>query len=327
MTRFEYREVRASRRSVGICQAVAEGLRDKPKRLPTHLLYDHRGSELFEQITELPEYYPTRTERAILEAHADDIIEAAGSGLSIVEFGSGSSTKTRLLIEAAFRRQPTLGYAPIDISADFLRQSSQTLLDDYPGLQVKALAGEYFDATTAMPAHNGPRLIVFLGSNIGNLTREESVDFLNRVRREMQPDDRLLVGIDLEKSPAVLEAAYNDAQGVTAAFNRNLLRRVNTELDGHFELDCFRHAASYDPHEARVEMRLVSMGEQHVSIDAIGETFDFHDGEYIHTEWSHKYTPARFSSLAKPAGLEIEHCWTDAREWFALVMLRGATQT
>lgn len=320
--RFDFIEVRGERPQPGFCRLVREGLSQTPKSLPTRFLYDQAGSELFEQITELPEYYPTRTERAILEAHADEIVAAAGPNMAMVEFGSGSSAKTRLLIEAALTRQPRLRYVPIDISVDFLKQSSQTLLDRYAGLRITALGGEYFDAAEALPAHDGPRLIIFLGSNIGNLTHSEAVDFLSRVGAQATEEDRLLVGIDLVKDRLTLEAAYNDAQGITAAFNRNLLRRINRELEGHFEVPCFRHHAPYDEEEQRIEMRLYAVGDQHVTIDAIGQSFDFGDGEYIHTEWSHKYTPDTFGALCAEAGLTIDRLWTDPRDWFAVTMLR-----
>lgn len=320
--RFKFTELRSDEAPLTLCRAVTEGLVETPKALATQFLYDREGSELFEKITELPEYYPTRTERAILERHADEIVEAAGGNFTLIEFGSGSSTKTRLLIEAALRRQAQLRYTPIDISFDFLKASSRILLNDYAKLGIEAIGAEYFDAAERLPDADGPRLILFLGSNIGNLTRAEAVDFLSRIRRRMKPEDRMLVGIDLVKERAILEAAYNDAQGITAAFNRNLLKRINRELDGHFDLNCFRHHAPYDEREARIEMRLYSAGEQHVDVEAIGRTFDFADGEFIHTEWSHKYTPDTFATLCAPADLAIDHLWTDARDWFGLAMLR-----
>lgn len=320
--RFDYVEVRGERAQPTFCRLVTDGMAATPKSLPTRFLYDQAGSELFERITDLPEYYPTRTERSILETRAGEIVEATGENLTIVEFGSGSSAKTRLLIEAALAREPELRYVPIDISVEFLKQSSRVLLDRYPGLRVTALGGEYFDAIGAMPKHDGPRLILFLGSNIGNLTHEEAVEFLAQVRAQITEEDRLLVGIDLVKDSELLEAAYNDAQGVTAAFNRNLLHRVNRELDGHFEVSCFRHYAPYDPIAQRIEMRLYSVGDQRVNIDAIGRTVDFADGEYIHTEWSHKYTRESFAALCAEAGLQIDHLWADPRDWFAVTTLR-----
>jgi dimethylhistidine N-methyltransferase len=321
--RFEFEEVVGSTPTLKICQAVTDGLAARPKSLATHFLYDRVGSDLFEQITELPEYYPTRTERGILEARADEILEAAGTGAALIEFGSGSSAKTCLLIEAALRRQRELRYTPIDISFEFLKLTSSRLLERYPGLSISAMGGEYFDAADRLPTHHGPRLILFLGSNIGNLDRVEAVDFLSRIQRQMRREDRFLVGIDLVKDAAILEAAYNDAAGVTAAFNLNLLRRINRELDGRFNLDLFRHHAPYDPQESRIEMRLHSVGRQAVPVEAIDRVFEFEDGEPIHTEWSHKYTRESFAALCAPAGLSIEHLWTDPREWFGLCLLRA----
>ncbi|AIE85091.1 L-histidine N(alpha)-methyltransferase [Fimbriimonas ginsengisoli] len=321
-SRFEFVEIRGDHPPLTLDRAVREGLSAQPKSLATQFLYDRRGSELFERITELPEYYPTRTERAIIEARAGEIIEAAGEGAAIIEFGSGSSTKTRLLIEAALARRPELRYMPIDISFEFLKSSSANLLEDYPGLQITALGAEYFDAADALPSHDGPRLILFLGSNIGNLTREEAVDFLTRIRRGMEPRDRMLVGIDLVKDRGILEAAYNDRQGITAAFNLNLLRRVNHELGGHFAEGCFRHDAPYDDVEHRIEMRLYSRRDQRVRVDALDQTFEFADGEFIHTEWSYKYTRETFAELCSHAGLAIEHLWHDDRNWFGLALLR-----
>lgn len=300
-----------------MCEAVFRGLSGSPKTLPPRLFYDHIGSQIFEAITDLPEYYPTRTEAAILEAHADEIVAAAGEGVTLLEFGSGSSRKTRLLIEAALRRQARLEYVPIDISRTFLRESSEALLSGYPGLSVTALSGEYFDAALAMPATDGPRLILFLGSNIGNLAHDEAVSFLSRVRAGMCPDDRLLVGTDLVKDAAVLEAAYDDAQGVTARFNLNLLERINREIGGHFDTACFRHVAPWDPIAGRIEMRLISLGDQRVRIDDLETTFEFADGEAIVTEWSQKYTREGFESICAAAHLRVGASWQDDRRWFA----------
>jgi L-histidine Nalpha-methyltransferase len=323
LERFAFVEVRGEIPPLTLCRAVTEGLATTPKSLATQFLYDRAGSELFEQITELPEYYPTRTERAILERRSGEIIEAAGEGAALIEFGSGSSAKTRLLIEAALDRQSFLRYVPIDISCEFLKVSSSQLLALYPRLGITAIGAEYFDAADNLPGHAGPRLILFLGSNIGNLSRPEAVDFLTRIRRHMTSQDRLLVGIDLVKDSGILERAYNDAAGITAAFNQNLLRRINRELDGQFDIDRFRHDAPYDPAEARIEMRLHSVGRQRVSVDAIDRVFEFEDDEFIHTEWSHKYTPESFAELCASANLAIDHLWTDEQEWFGLCLLRG----
>jgi L-histidine Nalpha-methyltransferase len=320
--RFEFHEVSGKRPRPQLRKLFEEGMSQTPKRLPTHLLYDHQGSEIFEKITELPEYYLTRTERSILDSKSSEILDAAGANLAIIEFGSGSSSKTRLLLEEAMRRQETLTYVPIDISANFLRESSQNLLNNYPRLRVKALGAEYFDAADAFPEHDGPRLILFLGSNIGNLTHEEAIDFLGRICWRMKPVDRLLVGVDLVKDRATLEAAYNDLQGVTAAFNKNLLQRVNRELHTDFKVPCFAHHAPYDERTQRIEMRLVSVCDQDVNLPD-GVAHHFRVGEYIHTEWSHKYTRESFTDLVFKSGLELEHFWTDPDERFAVTMLRG----
>ena len=307
-----------------LCDTVYQGLSSTPKTLPPRLFYDHAGSELFEAITDLNEYYPTRTEAAILERHAAEIVARTGDRVTMLEFGSGSSRKTRLLIEAALERQSDLEYVPIDISRVFLRESSEALLTEYPGLRVTALAGEYFDTALAMPPAEEPRLILFLGSNIGNLSHNDAIKFLSRVRRGMKPSDRLLVGTDLVKDTATLEAAYDDAQGVTARFNLNLLSRINRELGGDFDLANFRHAAPWDAERSRIEMRLVSLRKQRVRIDELDTEFSFDEGEAIVTEWSQKYTDASFAALCAPAGLKVVDRWTDDREWFAEWMLAPA---
>jgi len=321
-SRLQFVEVRGERPKSTFCQLVDEGLGTMPKSLPTCYLYDHRGSELFEEITRLPEYYPTRTEQSILERHALDIVEAVGDGMCLIEFGSGSSLKTRILIEAALCRQQHLQYVPIDISTDFLKASAQQLLDECSRLSILALGAEYFEAIEALPDHDGPRLILFLGSNIGNMENEEAIEFLSQVRQQMNPMDRVLVGVDLVKDRSVLEAAYNDSQGVTAEFNRNLLRRINGELDGNFDLACFHHMAPYDDRTERIEMRLYSTCRQAVEIEATGRIYEFAAGEFIHTEWSHKYTRDSFARLCASGGLEIDSAWTDERDWFSTMLLK-----
>ncbi len=318
--RFRFVEVSASAPQK-MCEAVREGLKRDERTLPTRFLYDRTGSELFEQITELPEYYLTRTEQSILEDRSDEIAGAAGENAMLIEFGSGSSMKTRLLISALLRRQSVLHYVPIDISHDFLCHSSDGLLSDFPQLIIHALGSEYFDAIEHLPVHEGPRLVLFLGSNIGNFTHEQSLEFLTRLRRQMRTHDRLLIGIDLAKSRSIVEPAYDDSQRVTAAFNLNLLARINRELDADFDLNNFEHRAPYDEDQTRIEMQLISRVEQVVTIDAIGESFAILEGEKIHTEWSHKYTLDGFARLAQQADLKVSRYWTDCNEWFATVML------
>ncbi|RYG24478.1 L-histidine N(alpha)-methyltransferase [bacterium] len=321
MERLRFVDVRGESPHDSLCDTVYQGLSATPKRLPPRLFYDHDGSAIFEEITDLPEYYPTRTEQAILEAHADEIVRSMGDAIDMIEFGSGSSRKTRVLIEAALRRQKRLNYAPIDISRAFLHETAKTLLDDYEGLSITAVAGEYFDAALNLPRSSCPRLILFLGSNIGNLAADEAVEFLTRVRRAMEPEDRLLIGTDVVKEVGVLEAAYNDAQGVTARFNLNVLRRINAELGGSFDLAQFRHRAPYDREEQRIEMRLVSLCDQRVYVEAVDTEFEFAQGETIVTEWSQKYTRESFAALAEPAGLRIDRSWSDEKGWFTEYLL------
>jgi L-histidine N-alpha-methyltransferase len=320
--RLTFIEVPSRRKRFDFANAVCDGLRRTHKALPSRFFYDHRGSELFEQITALPEYYLTRAEASIFEGRREEIISAFGPELSLVEFGSGSSAKTRRLIETILGHQPDLDYAPIDISKAFLHESSESLLSDFTGLRVTALAAEYFDAVHAMPTFTRPRLILFLGSNIGNFEFDEAVSFLSGVAPEMEFDDRVLVGTDLVKDPQVIHDAYNDAEGVTAAFNLNLLARINAELGGDFDLDQFEHDAPYLPDEERVEMRLVSKIDQSVCLEKLDLAVEFTAGEAIHTEFSQKYTFESFGKLASESGLEVCNRWTDERGWFALNMLR-----
>jgi len=322
--RLKLIDVPSQRARVDFAASVRDGLRSTPKTLPSRFFYDHRGSELFEQITELPEYYPTRCEASIFAERAAEIVSTFGCEMSLVEFGSGSSLKTRQLIWAILGCQGTLDYAPIDISGQFLRESSEALLSEFSGLHVTALASEYFDAISAMPQFDKPRLILFLGGNIGNFERGEALSFLSQVRKQMSPLDRLLIGTDLVKDPAIIEAAYNDAQGVTAEFNKNLLARINTELGGHFDLDNFEHHAPFVRDLQRIEMRLVSKSAQRVCIDDLRIPVNFEMGESIRTEISQKYTFESFASLASEAGLELFQRWTDANGWFAVHLLRPA---
>lgn len=307
-----------------LCHIVAEGFSHPQKRLPCRYFYDAAGSDLFERICALPEYYLTRTEQAILERYAPEMLEAAspnGHPIELVEFGSGSSHKTRLLLSAALRRQPTLHYLPIDISTDFLRASALQLLTEYERLDITAIAGEYRDAMRVLPDTNRARLFLFLGSNIGNFEEAEAVDFLQRIRSRMRPNDRILLGIDLLKNRDLLHAAYNDSQGITAAFNLNILSRINRQLGANFDLTAFRHDAPFVEDASRIEMRLISVRPQVVTIDALEKQFAFEAGEYIHTENSHKYTPDGFARLSRQAHLKVQSVWTDDREWFAVLLL------
>jgi L-histidine N-alpha-methyltransferase len=305
-----------------LCQIVDEGLSLPQKTLPCRYFYDTAGSRLFEQICRLPEYYLTRTEQAILERHAIDMLVAAGDGLAMVEFGSGSSYKTRILMNAALARQRSLHYIPIDISTAFLRESAETLLEEYGQISVTAIAGEYRDGIEVLPAHDGPRLILFLGSNVGNFEADEAVAFLAAIRSRMEPHDRILIGVDLVKDRAILHAAYNDSRGITAEFNKNLLHRINGELGGDFHIASFEHTAPFVEERSRIEMRLVSRSAQTVRIRATDHEYAFAAGEFIHTENSHKYTVDGFAGLCSRAGLGVQEQWLDGREWFGVLLLQ-----
>jgi dimethylhistidine N-methyltransferase len=306
-------------------EAVASGLGGEPKSLPCRFLYDEIGSALFEEICRLPEYYLTRAEREILEARADAIAAELRGPASLVEFGSGSAAKTRLLIEALLRRQRGLCYVPIDISRGMLAQSAQALLADYPALEVHAIAGEYQRGLRELRGESAStRLIAWLGSNIGNFDRAAAADFLADVRSALGPRDRLLVGIDLRKDRRTLERAYDDAAGVTARFTRNLLARINRELGGAFDLAGFAHEAVWHEREGRVELSLVSRRDQEIGIRALDAVVKFREGERIHTEDSFKYSAGEIAALASSAGLRIAACWLDAGRRFSLNLLAPA---
>jgi dimethylhistidine N-methyltransferase len=299
-------------------EAVLNGLARRPRAIPCRFLYDARGSELFEAITKLDEYYPTRTETALLEAHGAEIAELAGRGRALVEFGSGSSRKTSLLL-GALKRVPA--YIPIDISPASLREAAAWLAKRHPRLPIVPRVAD-FTATRSLPfaAQGHPKLGFFSGSTIGNLSHAGARAFLANAARLLGPGGAFLLGVDLKKPPAILIPAYNDARGVTAAFNLNLLARINRELDGTFELARFAHEAVCNEALGRMEMYLVSRGAQ--TVRAAGRRFSFADGERIHTENSHKYTVAEFQALARAAGWRPVKAWTDADRLFSLHLLR-----
>lgn len=293
-------------------EAVRRGLKSHPKSLPCHYFYDAEGSRLFERICALPEYYLTRTEDAILRDHAEAMVNFGPRRPTLIELGSGSSTKTRRLLEAALGSFGTLHYLPIDVSATILEGAAQALIDDYPGLRVTGFAADYRAALAALAGRlRGPKLLVFLGSSLGNYEDHAAVSLLRQVARAMGPDDRLLLGTDLEKDPAILEAAYNDARGLSARFNLNLLARINRELVGDFDLKRFAHRARYLGGPSRVAMHLVSLDDQVIRIPGAALTIPFREGEAIHTENSHKYTVGRLHDLARRSGLAEEAAWTD----------------
>ncbi len=299
--------------------AVRQGLLANPKTLPWPYFYDEEGSRLFELICQLPEYYLTRTEDALLKAHADAMVAGWERPPALVELGSGSAIKTQRLIEAALRRYGSVHYLPIDVSSTFIEESAESLLRVYPDLRITGHVADYRTELGRVAERlTGPKLVIFLGSSLGNYEPREASALLRQVAWVMGPSDRLLLGTDLDKDRAVLEAAYDDAQGVTARFNLNLLARVNRELGADFDLDAFAHQARYCADLERVEMHLVSLMDQTVTIPASRLTATFSDGESIHTENSYKYTSARLKDLAARAGLEEEHAWTDDQGLFRL---------
>jgi L-histidine N-alpha-methyltransferase len=303
--------------------AVESGLGGSPKTLPCRFLYDAIGSEIFEEICELPEYYLTRAERQVLDDHADDIAGQFEQDITLAELGSGSSTKTRLLIEAFLRRQPRLRYVPVDISPSMLEDSAQSLLDDYDALEIHAIASEYQEGLHHVRRETDrAKIIAWLGSNVGNFDRAAAGRFLRAIRDAMAPRDRVLIGIDLRKQREVLERAYDDTSGVTARFNLNLLARINRELGGSFILEQFRHEANWREQEGRVELGLRSLQAQTVRIDALDRSIPFEAGEWLHTEDSYKYSLEEIASLCASAGLEVGQRWTDAEGRYTLNWLR-----
>ena len=297
-------------------QSVLSGLGNAQKTLECKFLYDERGSELFDAICDLPEYYPTRTEISIFEEILPEIAEFLGESIEVIELGSGAGRKTKMLLDAL--NAPSL-YVSVDISEEFVLEVAESLQARYPNLEVKPSIADFM-AGFDVPTKVSKRMLFFPGSTIGNLTPGEAEEFLGKLRENTQAD-YFLIGVDLKKSRAVLEAAYDDAQGVTAEFNLNLLHRANRELAANFDVNAFRHHAVYNQAEGRIEMHLVSLKDQIVQI---GECrFTFAEGETIHTENSYKYAVDEFSELVERAGWQLENCWTDKEGKFAVMMLEA----
>ncbi|GAC1448824.1 MAG: L-histidine N(alpha)-methyltransferase [Isosphaeraceae bacterium] len=308
---------KAEEQGFEFARSVHDGLLKRPKSLSFQYFYDEAGSALFEQICQLPEYYLTRTEDAILREHASAMVSGWHEPPVLIELGSGSAEKTRHLIAAALGHYFRLHYVPIDVSASAVEASAEQLVQDFPTLRVTGFVGDYQEGLAHVATRfRGPKLVIFLGSSLGNHEPEAATDLLDKVARIMKPNDRFLLGTDLAKNPSVLEAAYDDSQGVTAQFNRNLLVRINRELGADFRLDQFHHRAVYRPDLGRVEMHLVSLTDQTVRIPGASVTVRFARGEAIHTENSHKYTLEALQGFATRAGFVEEEAWTDARGWF-----------
>jgi dimethylhistidine N-methyltransferase len=275
---------------------------------------------LFERITRTPEYYPTRTERAILEEFSGDIVLAAGSNLTLVELGAGSASKTRVLIRAILRRQLRLEFHPVDVSPVALQEAVRSLNGDFPRLHVTPIAADYSRHLPDLRSQPGRKLVLFIGSTIGNFEPDEAARFLARVCASLGTGDSLLLGFDMVKDARVLHHAYNDAAGITDRFNKNVLARINREFGANFDLEQFRHIALWDANKSRVEMHLESVADQTVSIPDLGRTFHFAAGERIHTENSYKFTPDSIAQLLNQAGLTLKQTWRDPRQWFSVVL-------
>lgn len=297
---------------------VVEGLQSTPKTLPCKYLYDERGSRIFDRICELDEYYPTRTEMAILRDSVDELAREAGEGCTIIEYGSGSSQKVRLLLDAFHEPKR---YVPIDISKQYLVACAEALQSEFPDLEVIPICTDY-TTPIALPEEierEQPRLVFFPGSTIGNFEPEQLPPLLRSMREAAGRDGKILVGVDLIKDPGILHEAYNDAKGVTAEFNLNLLRRINRELDANFQLDRFEHLAVYNEQKQRIEMQLISVTGQTARVG--DRAFQFEAGESIFTESSYKYSLDTFARIVETEGLEVKQVWRDDAGLFSEQLL------
>lgn len=325
-------QLQASQHSDPVAAAVREGLSSAPKWLPAWLFYDAAGSGLFEQITLLPEYYLTRTERVIFRQNAAALVSAAlavysrtpgstnGKKLRLLELGAGSASKTGILLAAAVERQGTTQYLPIDVSEAAMDEARESIGRALRGVDILPQVANYVTDTLLVPPHDGPTLALYIGSSVGNFSPDEAVAVLQNLRAQLQPGDSLLLGTDLVKDLQTLLAAYNDGSGVTAAFNRNMLQRINRDLDADFDLSHFQHEAIWNQQESRIEMHLQSIVEQAVQIPAANLRVRFAAGETIHTENSYKFTAQSVAALLHSAGFTPVETWHDERQWFAVTL-------
>jgi L-histidine Nalpha-methyltransferase len=304
-----------------LAQDALEGLTRPFKELPPKHFYDSRGAELFERICELPEYYPTRTERAILDASAGEIARVTRAS-ELVELGSGAATKTRVLLDALHNAGTLARYVPVDVTESMVRECANELTSSYRGLEVYGVIGDFERHLDRLPSSRGRRLVVFLGGTIGNFPPAPRRDFLKSISSLLSRDDHLLMGIDLVKDPTELRAAYDDEQGVTAEFNRNLLHVLNRELDADFDPEDFDHVALFDPREEWIEMRLRSQREHTVQVRALELAVHFREGEDMRTEISAKFTRTRIAEDLAESGLELVRWLTDSEQRFALTLSR-----
>jgi len=306
-----------------IAEDVLQGLSANPKRLPAKLFYDAEGSRLFEEITQTAEYYPTRTEFSILKEYAGEIASTAGANLTLVELGAGSATKTRALIEAILRRQLRLEFHPVDVSPAALQDAVTSLNGDYTHLHVSPIVADYTANFPPLQSLPGRKLVLFIGSTIGNFEPSEAAQFLRDIRKSLEPGDAFLLGTDLVKDARILHDAYNDKQLVTERFNKNVLSRINRELGADFDVPLFKHIALWNPVASRIEMHLESRVAQTVNVRDLNRSFHFDRGERIHTENSYKFTPASIAQVLSESGFRLEKNWTDPKEWFCVLLARA----
>lgn len=302
---------------------VLAGLTASPKKLPPKLFYDAAGSALFDEITRLPEYYPTRVEAQIFRDRAKDIVRAAGEQLDIVELGAGMATKTRVLLREALKRQLALTYTPVDISPDALELCAKSLRQEMMRVEVKPCVADFSLQMPKFHQCRGTRLMLYIGSSIGNFDPEHAQELLDSMRSSLRRGDALLLGTDMRKDEATLVAAYDDSLGVTAQFNKNVLARINRELGADFDLDLFRHIALWNSDESRIEMHLESEEAHSVFIPALRKRIPFDRGERIHTENSYKYTLKTVEQMLTRAGFRLEESWTDSRKWYSVHLARA----
>lgn len=301
---------------------VEEGITGFPKTLPSKLFYDATGSQLFEEITRLPEYYLTRTELDILRARAREIVAAVGPNVSVVELGAGTATKTLTLLEALTRRQIRVAFFPVDISPNALAEARDRVTAGCSNVSVRPVVADFSEGFGFLRDIGGRKLVLYLGSSIGNFDPGDAVEMLRQVRSQLSPGDALLLGTDLSKVPSILVPAYDDAQGVTARFNKNILRRLNRDLQADFDLESFRHVAIWNPIRSRMEIYLESLATQIVRFGLLQLEVRIHAGERIHTENSYKYTMPMVQGMLGEAEFKLERTWFDARKWFALHLAR-----
>jgi len=315
--------VRPGRRIPGLDEDVRRGLLQPPRSLPPKYFYDARGSELFDRICDTPEYYPTRTEAALLREHSGEIVMQTRPD-EIIELGSGTSGKTRHLFNACEDHNHVCTYAPFDVCAPMLQESATLISNEYQWLQVTPLVGDYSAGLDNLPASKGSRLFVFLGGTIGNFNRDEARSFIREIKSTMRAGEHLLMGVDRIKDTEVLNAAYNDTHGVTAEFNLNVLNVINRELNANFDPSRFRHRAAFNTDARQVEMHLESTCNQSISIEAIDATLDMSEGERILTEISCKYEYDEFSNLLQDCELELLNHYEPSNRYYSLFLARTA---